>query len=212
MKLKYTLILLISPVVSYAQLNDVQQLVPVHDINPNIKIECMYATYRNFTGQQIYPEQFYGKTYLLKEVAEQLSKVQEELEQQGLGLLIWDAFRPLEAQQKLWDCCPDSRFVFPPQKGGKHTRGTTVDLTIIDLATGIPLDMGSGFDVFFERSYSDCSTLSQTVQNNRTLLKQVMEKYGFNQLPKEWWHFDYKTIWEHEPLQVSFEELSSYHN
>lgn len=182
-------------------------LVAINTINPNIKIECWYATCHNFTGQRVYPKQFFKKAYLLPEIAKQLDKVQKELEQQGFGLLIWDAFRPLEIQQKLWDYCPDSRFVAPPSKGGKHTRGTAVDLTIINLQTEEPLDMGTGFDVFIDRSASDCATLSDQAKQNRLLLKTIMEKYGFTQCRTEWWHFDYKDIFTYPVLQVTLKEL-----
>lgn len=182
-------------------------LVAINSINSNIKIECWYATHNNFTGQRIYPKAFFKKAYLLKEVAEQLSKAQKELEQEGLGLLIWDAFRPLEGQKKLWNCCPDSRFVFPPEKGGKHTRGTTVDLTIINLETEEPLDMGTGFDVFIDRSASECTTLSDLAKQNRKLLKTIMENHGFTQLPSEWWHFDYKNLFDYPVLDIIFDEL-----
>lgn len=191
----------------YAKLSDAQKMVGIHNLNPTIKIECMYATYYNFTGQPLYPFEFYNKAYLLKEVADQINLIQKELEQYGLGLLIWDAFRPLEGQQQLWNACPDERFVFPPTKGGKHTRGTTIDLTLIDLKTGNPLDMGTGFDVFIDRSASDCATLSETALANRKLLQSIMAKYGFTAIKNEWWHFDYENVFDYPVLDVTFEEL-----
>lgn len=191
-----------------AKLSDAEKMVAIHSLNPAIKIQCMYATYDNFTGQPLYPVQFYNKAYLLKEVAEQIDLIQKELEQQGLGLLIWDAFRPLQGQQQLWNACPDDRFVAPPSKGGRHTRGTTIDLTLIDLKTGNPLDMGTGFDVFIDRSASDCTTLSEIALANRKLLQDIMKKYGFTVLKSEWWHFDYENVFDYPVLDVSFEELA----
>lgn len=187
---------------------DLQKLVALNEVNPNIKIECMYATYKNFTGQRIYPKKFYKRTYLLKEVAQQLSKVQKELETQGLGLLVWDAFRPMEGQKKLWEVFPVEGFVAPPSKGGRHTRGTTVDLTIIKLSDGQPLTMGTGFDVFIPQSKAASTTISKEAQRNRKLLQTVMKKYGFTVLPTEWWHFDYKNIWSYPPLEVTFDDLN----
>ncbi len=197
-----------------------EKLVAINDVSPSIRIECKYASYDNFTGQRLYPAQFYSRTYLLKEVALQLDKVQKELEKQGLGLLIWDAFRPLEGQRTLWDICPDERFVAHPDKGGFHTRGTTVDLTIINLADGKPLDMGTGFDVFTDRSASFCPDISQLAKANRKLLRDIMAKYGFNAIECEWWHFNYldpaiKVIGDHRELvrklypvlEVDFNEL-----
>lgn len=189
---------------------ELPQLVSVRSINKNIKIECWYATYNNFTGQQIYPSPFFSKCFLLKNVARALSNVQKELELQGLGLLIWDAFRPMEPQKKLWEVFPVEGFVAPPHKGGRHTRGTTVDLTIIHLETQQPLDMGTGFDVFIDRAQADNKDISQKAQSNRKLLQTVMGKQGFTVLPTEWWHFDYFTETTRDnypPLNISFKEL-----
>ena len=184
---------------------DAARLVNLADVMPTIEVECVYATYRNFTGQAVYKE---PKCYLLKEVAAQLQQVQKELNQQGLGLLIWDAYRPMEAQKKFWELFPDDRYVAPPAMGGRHTRGTTVDLTIIKLSNKQPLDMGTGFDVFLERAWSDNQTISDEAKKNRALLKTVMAKHGFEQLKTEWWHFDYKGWQQYPPLDVSFDELN----
>ncbi len=186
---------------------DAQKLAVINKVNSKIKIRCMYASYDNFTGQRVYPARFFNRTFLLKHVAEQLSKVQNELEKQGLGLLIWDALRPMQGQQALWNVCPDARFVAEPSKGGRHTRGTTVDLTIVNLKTGEPLNMGAGFDAFIDRSATTFTDLPEEVLKNRKLLQDVMKKYGFNKHPREWWHFDYKNYTDYPPLDVTFEEL-----
>ena len=157
---------------------DAQKLVLINDINENIKIECMYATYKNFTGMRIYPEKFYKKAYLLKHVALQLDKVQKELEKGGYGLLVWDAFRPMEGQRRLWEAFPVEGFVAPPHKGGRHTRGTTVDLTIIKLEDGQPLDMGTGFDVFIDRSVVYNEKISDEAKVNRKFLQKIMKNMG----------------------------------
>jgi D-alanyl-D-alanine dipeptidase len=208
MKIKITFLNLLLISAAWAKQEDAQKLVAVNDVNSNIKIECMYATHNNFTGQRVYPKKLYNRTYLLKHVAQQLSKVQEELEQQGLGLLIWDAFRPMQGQQALWDACPDKRFVAPPTKGGRHTRGTTVDLTIINLETNEPLDMGTGFDAFIDRSKSNFKDLTPEALKNRDLLQTVMKKHGFTTVTSEWWHFDYDNYKNHPPLDVKFDELN----
>ena len=190
-----------------AKKEDVQKLISIGEVNPNIKIECMYATYHNFSGQRLYPSKYYAKCYLLKEVANQLSKVQKELEKQGLGLLIFDAFRPMSVQKRMWDIMPDRRYVAPPTEGGRHTRGTTVDLTIFNLKIGEPLDMGVGFDMPIDRSHSDCDSIPEIAKQNRKLLRDIMVKHGFTPIRTEWWHFDYHDWQLHPPLDLSFQEL-----
>lgn len=180
-------------------------LVDITKVNPNIRVQLMYATSDNFTGKVIYKS--CAKAYLLQHVAEALSSVQKELECQGLGLLIWDAYRPLQGQQALWDVCPDARFVYPPEKGGKHTRGTTVDLTLVDLKTGALLEMPTGFDSFTPEAGSSYPNLSPIALKNRTILQHVMEKHGFSKIPNEWWHFDYKNWQNYPSLSIDFDHL-----
>ena len=162
------------------------QLVDIQSLMPNIKIDLKYATIDNFTGQIVYNFQH---CLLIKEAAFRLRDVQNELESLGLGLKIWDGFRPMEAQWKFWKLLPDERYVSDPRKGGRHTRGTAVDLTLIT-QDGQELSMPSGFDDFSEkahRTYMQCSTEEM---KNREFLQKIMEKHGFIGLSTEWWHFD----------------------
>ncbi len=183
---------------------EMPELIDIAKVIPNIKIDCVYATTRNFTGKQIYLKPI---CYLLKPVAKQLAKVQKELEKQGLGLHVWDAYRPLPAQKRLWDVCPDERYVAPPSKGGRHTRGTTVDLTIYRLSDGKLLEMGTDFDDFTEKAHADCRTISDEAKRNRKLLRDLMVKYGFEPYRYEWWHFDFHG-WQNYPvLEVDFDAI-----
>ncbi len=183
---------------------DATQLVDVTKVIPNIKTDIMYATDRNFTGKVIYKA---PKCYLLQQVAEQLAKVQKELNEVGLGLLVWDAYRPLPAQWRLWNVCPGPRYVGDPRKGGFHTRGTAVDLTIIRLSDGSLLEMGTGFDDFSPRAAFDCADISDEAKRNRLFLKNLMEKYGFANYKNEWWHYNYHG-WQNCPvLQIDFDAL-----
>lgn len=180
-------------------------LVELQKINPNIRVHLVYATPHNFTGKIIYKK--CAKAYLLKEVAQALSDVQKELELQGIGLLVWDAYRPMQGQQALWDACPDERYVYPPHKGGRHTRGTTVDLTLVDFKTGALCEMPTGFDSFTPQAASGSLDVSPKALKNRTLLQQVMEKHGFSKISNEWWHFDYKGWQDYAPLAIDFDAL-----
>lgn len=170
------------------------ELVDIKQINHHIKVDLKYATPDNFTGQIVYN---FDYCLLLKPVALQLSKVQEELEKMSLGLKVWDGYRPPAAQWKFWELVPDERFVSDPRKGGRHTRGTAVDLTLIT-KEGVELLMPSAFDEFSEKAHCDYMNTSQEAIKNRSLLRAVMEKNGFIGIATEWWHYDF-VGWENYP-------------
>lgn len=153
---------------------------------PEIRQELPYATEDNFTGQVIYD---FPDAYLRWGTVKKLRAVSEELGQMGLGLKIWDGFRPVSAQFRLWQVCPNPTYVANPEKGfSSHSRGNTVDLTLVDEA-GRELEMPTAFDDFTakaDRDYSDCS---ETAAENARLLERMMEKHGFSGYFGEWWHF-----------------------
>lgn len=173
-------------------------LIDIQSVNERIKIDLKYATAENFTGQVVYPFQC---CLLIQEAAIALSNVQQELEEIGIGLKVWDGYRPMAAQWKFWEILPDERYVSDPRKGGRHTRGTAVDLTLID-QHGHELPMPTSFDDFTERAHADYMGASQEELDNRTLLKAIMEKHGFIGLPTEWWHFDFVGWEQFPPLEV----------
>ncbi|MBO5128795.1 MAG: M15 family metallopeptidase [Oscillospiraceae bacterium] len=166
---------------------DEDALVPVRDYIPEIREELAYATGNNFTGQVIYE---FTESYLRYGTVQKLKLVCDELAEQGLGLVIWDAFRPVAAQQKLWDICPDPVYVSHPVTGNRsHCRGNAVDVTLAELETGQLLEMPTGFDDFSalaDRDYSDCS---EEAAKNAALLEEIMVRYGFRPYSAEWWHF-----------------------
>lgn len=156
------------------------------DYLPEASQELMYATDQNFTGQRIYD---FTEAYLRYGTVKKLALVAAELEQQGLYLKIWDGFRPVSAQLTLWEICPNPTYVANPNTGfSSHSRGNTVDLTLVD-ARGQEIEMPTGFDDFSalaDRNYSDCT---ETAAANARLLQETMEKYGFSSYFGEWWHF-----------------------
>ncbi len=153
---------------------------------PGIHADLRYAAVNNFTGQQVYS---FSQPYLRCGTARKLAAVQTELEEQGLSLKIWDAFRPVSAQYQLWEAYPDAAYVADPNSTySAHSRGNTVDLTLVD-ASGQELEMPSDYDEFSalaDRNYSDCS---REAAKNAQLLQSLMEKHGFTGYSKEWWHF-----------------------
>ena len=160
--------------------------VKVRDYIPDIVTDLKYATTANFTGTVIYD---FTEVYLRYSTVIKLMEVQKELRQQGLRLKIWDGFRPLDAQQKLWDAKPDPVYVSNPKTGtNSHSRGHTLDVTLVN-RDGKELEMPTGFDdftTFADRDYSDCTN---TAASNAMLLPELMEKHGFRGLQTEWWHF-----------------------
>ena len=161
--------------------------VRIADYIPTARVELAYATVNNFTGCRIYD---FADAYLRYGTIRKLVKVSEELAEHGVGLIIWDGFRPAAAQAKLWEICPDPTFVSHPVTGKRtHCRGNTVDISVYDLTTGEDLPVPTGYDNFTayaDRDYGDCS--EDTAANAR-LLEQIMEKHGFTPYFAEWWHF-----------------------
>ena len=116
----------------------------------------------------------------------------------NMGLKIWDAYRPIDAQYELWRACPNSTYVSNPNKGySSHSRGNTVDITLI-YSDGTEVQMPTGFDNFTskaDRDYSDCS---QVEKKNAQLLESVMQSNGFRPYYGEWWHFSDSISYEVE--------------
>jgi len=181
------------------------ELVPVHSLPNSPLEEIRYATQTNFTGQKLYP---FPAAYVRKEVAEALSAVQNDLANLGLGLKIYDGYRPLSVQQKMWDLIQDERYVSNPAKNrGRHTRGTAVDVTLVD-KLGKELVMPTDFDDFTEKAHSDSDDTDPEAKRNRKILQEVMTRHGFEIYPYEWWHFDFQGWQKFPALDVSFQELA----
>lgn len=163
-----------------------EEFVRVLDYIPSAQQELMYATDRNFTGQVIYD---FSDAYLRYGTVKKLEAVCADLSELGLSLKIWDGFRPVSAQWKLWEVCPDPAFVANPETGfSSHSRGSTVDVTLVD-DTGNELEMPTGFDDFTARADRDYSDCTETAAAHAQLLEILMEKHGFKGYSGEWWHY-----------------------
>lgn len=180
--------------------SDAKDLVEMGSFDPRILIDLRYATANNFTGHKVYSS---VHCYLLPTVAQRLSRIQSKLEAMGLGLKIYDAFRPKSAQAKFWELVPDERYVANPAKGSRHTRGTTVDLTLVD-KDGNELEMPTPFDEFSERAHRNYMGCSQAAIDNRALLERLMVEEEFEPLPTEWWHFDIVGWRSYKELDLEF--------
>ena len=160
--------------------------VRVQDYLPDVAVDLKYAAQDNFTGQVIYS---FTDAYLRYGTVKKLEAVYDELSADGYSLKIWDAFRPTWAQFKLWNVCPDPAYVSNPTKGfSSHSRGNTVDLTLI-AADGTDVEMPTGFDDFTARADRDYSDVTETAAANARYLEDVMQRNGFKPYSQEWWHY-----------------------
>lgn len=164
-------------------------LVYLYDIDSTIATDVRYATENNFMREILYPS---SKVFLRKIVAERLKEINTYLKKNhNLRLKIYDGYRPLSVQKKMWKRLPDDRYVANPSKGSRHNRGAAVDLTLID-ENGNELDMGTGYDDFSNKAHWSYKKFPPEVLKNRNLLKEVMTKFGFETITSEWWHYDFK--------------------
>ena len=195
--------------------------VYLNDIEPTIKSELRYATNNNFIGK---PINGYNKNKIIVTLstAKALQKIQKQLLLFNLSLKIYDAYRPQQSVNHFVSWAKDlkdtlmKKEYYPniekkelfklgyiASKSG-HSRGSTVDLTIIDLKTNKELDMGSSYDFFDKQSYPMYSKINKEQRSNRLLLRQLMTDNGFVPYPNEWWHF---TL-EKEPFPKTYFNFS----
>ncbi len=184
-----------------------REMVELKSSIPSIIYDLRYASLHNFMQRPMYPA---GTTitFLRKPAADSLLKVQEALNKEGLGLKVFDAYRPYSVTKHFWELVKDERYVANPAKGSNHNRGTAIDLTIIDLNTGKELDMGTGFDNFSDTAHHSFKQLSTPILQNREKLKIIMAKYGFAALPTEWWHYTYQSDLKFTVMDIPFNKLS----
>lgn len=174
---------------------------------PGIVAELRYATENNFTGAVVDGYLSSDRAILTKEAAGALARVREALERKGLGLKVFDAYRPQKAVDRFaaWAKEPDDPALkaawypdvektrlfaagYLARRSG-HSRGSTVDLTLIDLENGLELDMGTPFDFLGPPSRHGAAGLTTEQKENRGTLKTAMEAEGFVAYAREWWHY-----------------------
>ena len=182
-------------------------LIELTRLSRSIKLDIRYATADNFVGRKVYPE---ARAFLQRPAAEALVRVHKLLENEGLGIVIFDGYRPWAITKLFWEVTPvDKRkFVANPEKGSKHNRGCAVDLSIYDRETGKQVPMPSGFDEFTERASPDYTGGTLEERANRDKLRRLMEAEGFTVNANEWWHFDYKDWEQYAIYDISFADAS----
>jgi D-alanyl-D-alanine dipeptidase len=170
-------------------------LVDIGTVAPEIRLDIRYATRDNFTGTVLYPE---ARCRLRPAVALRLARVQTALAARGLGLKVFDCYRPPSIQWKLWRLAPDALYVANPRRGSRHSRGAAVDITLVD-ASGTELPMPTPYDAAGERAHRNYNRLPRALIRNRATLEEAMTREGFLPLRTEWWHFD-APDWRRYPL------------
>ena len=162
--------------------------MPLVEILPGrsgLRIDLAYARADNVTGRAIYAR---ARCLLHPQAAALLDRAAELARPHGLGLKIFDAYRPPEAQWVLWNAFPDPEFVADPRRGSPHSRGAAVDLTLVDSA-GRELEMGTPFDDFTPASHHGSLAVPAQAQRNRALLLGLMTAAGWDFYRNEWWHY-----------------------
>lgn len=180
-------------------------MVEVKSTIPTVVYDLRYATTNNFTHTKLYSQT--EVTFLRLPVVKALEEVQTTLNKDGLGIKIFDAYRPYAVTKKMWDLIQDERYVANPAKGSGHNRGLSIDLTLINLSSGNELPMGTGFDNFTDTAHHTFKNLPATVLENRIRLKTAMENAGFKALETEWWHYSWPNDRNYEVLDLPFKKL-----
>jgi zinc D-Ala-D-Ala dipeptidase len=183
-------------------------LVELVKLDPTIKLDIRYATPRNFLSTPVYEE---ARAFMQRPAAEAVARASKKLHEKGLGLMIYDAYRPWYVTKIFWDATPpeNHKFVADPAEGSRHNRGCAVDLTLYDLKTGEAVPMTGLYDEMSERSYPNYKGGTDEERRNRETLRAAMEAEGFTVYEFEWWHFDYEDYKKYPILNIPFENLGS---
>ena len=182
------IITFLSALLSFGVWGQQSDFVRLKELSSDFVYELKYAMPDNFLKQAVYD---CGECYLRKSTAEALVKANEAFKQLGYRIKLFDCYRPLSVQKKMWKILPGTHYVANPAKGSKHNRGAAVDLTLVD-AQGKELNMGTPFDFFGKEAHHTYTEHSKEVLENRKLLKETLDKYNFKSIYSEWWHYEYR--------------------
>ncbi|NHM06784.1 M15 family metallopeptidase [Flavobacterium sp. CYK-4] len=191
MKFRYLIILFLVPslhcIGQEAKPNDTT-FVNLKDYSPDFIYNMKYATEDNFLKTKVYDCE---ACYLRYKTVEALIEANERFLKRGYKIVIFDCYRPLDIQKKMWQIVSNPDYVADPKKGSIHNRGGAVDITLAD-STGAVLDMGTLFDHFGIEASHDYEDLPDQVKQNRKLLRKIMTRSGFRIFQSEWWHYNLK--------------------
>ncbi len=162
--------------------------VNLKDYTKDFAYDMKYATEENFLKAKVYD---CAECYLRLKTVKALITANESFQKLGFKIKIFDCYRPLSVQKKMWKIVSNPSYVANPAKGSIHNRGGAVDITLLD-ENGVELDFGTDFDFFGKEASHSYKKLPKKVRKNRKLLRKIMEESGFNGLESEWWHYDFK--------------------
>ena len=163
--------------------------VNLRDFSQDFVYDMKYATSDNFLKAKVYD---CAECYLRLKTVTALIDANKKFLKKGYRIKIFDCYRPLDIQKKMWAIVSDPQYVANPAKGSIHNRGGAVDITLVNLQ-GAELEMGTSFDFFGKEAAHNYKNLSKKVKRNRNLLKSVMKSSGFNPFDSEWWHYNLKS-------------------
>jgi D-alanyl-D-alanine dipeptidase len=162
--------------------------VNLKDYSADFVYDMKYATTDNFLKAQVYD---CAECFLRLKTVKALVKANSKFIQKGYRIKIFDCYRPLDIQKRMWKIVSNPEYVADPAKGSIHNRGGAVDITLVD-ANGKELDMGTTFDFFGPEASHYYENLTDEVKQNRLLLKKIMKKSNFISFDSEWWHYNLK--------------------
>ena len=162
--------------------------VNLKEYSRDFEYDMKYATDDNFLKSKVYD---CAECFLRLKTVTALVEANLKFLDKGYKIKIFDCYRPLDIQKKMWKIVSNPKYVANPAKGSIHNRGGAVDITIVD-RNGKELDMGTSFDFFGEEASHNYQNVSEEVKQNRTLLKNLMITTGFNSFDSEWWHYNLK--------------------
>ncbi|MDX6182653.1 M15 family metallopeptidase [Flavobacterium sp. Fl-77] len=163
--------------------------VNLKDYSKDFIYDMKYASEDNFLKAKVYD---CAECFLRLKTVKALIEANKSFIKKGYKIKLYDCYRPLSIQKKMWDIVPNPEYVANPKKGSIHNRGGAVDISLVD-ASGKELDMGTSFDFFGIEASHNYSKFSKEIISNRKFLKNVMIKNGFNSFDSEWWHYNLKT-------------------
>ena len=172
---------------SSSSINDTT-FVNLKDYSQDFIYDMKYATDDNFLKSKVYD---CAECYLRYKTVKALIFANAKFVVKGFKIKLFDCYRPLDIQKKMWVIVSNPKYVANPEKGSIHNRGGAVDITLVDF-NGKELDMGTAFDFFGKEASHDFPGLSKEIKNNRKILKKIMIKEGFNSFDSEWWHYNLK--------------------
>jgi D-alanyl-D-alanine dipeptidase len=160
--------------------------VNLKEYSSDFVYDMKYATEDNFLKAKVYD---CAECYLRYKTVNALIVANKKLMKKGFKIKLFDCYRPVDIQKRMWAIVPNPKYVANPNKGSIHNRGGAVDITLVDF-NGKELDMGTAFDYFGIEASHDYAGFSKEIKKNRKFLKKIMEKENFNSFDSEWWHYN----------------------